>query len=99
MVDEPEIGLHPYALNVIASLLRAASHHTQVLVSTQSSAFLDGFESEDIVVVERNGEATEFSRPDAEELETWLEEYSLGEIWEKNVIGGGPHYPLQMSSL
>ena len=91
VVDEPEIGLHPYALNVIASLLRAASHHTQVLVSTQSSAFLDSFESEDIVVVERNGEATEFSRPDAEELETWLEEYSLGEIWEKNVIGGGPH--------
>ena len=91
VVDEPEIGLHPYALNVIASLLRAASHHTQVLVSTQSSAFLDSFEPEDIVVVERNGEATEFSRPDAEELEAWLEEYSLGETWEKNVIGGGPH--------
>ncbi len=91
VVDEPELGLHPYALNVIASLFRAASHHTQVLVSTQSSAFLDSFEPEDIVVVERNGEATEFDRPDSDKLEAWLEDYSLGEIWEKNIFGAGPH--------
>ena len=91
VADEPELGLHPYALNVIASLFRTASCHTQVLISTQSSAFLDSFEPEDIVVVERSAEATEFVRPDAEKLAAWLEEYSLGEIWEKNVIGGGPH--------
>ena len=91
VVDEPELGLHPYALNVIASLFQAASHHTQVLVSTQSSAFLDRFEPEDIVVVERSDQATGFSRPDPEELAPWLENYSLGEIWEKNIIGGGPH--------
>ena len=91
VVDEPELGLHPYALKVIASLLRAATRHTQVLVSTQSSAFLDNFESEDIVVVERKGEATEFSRPDTQKLDAWLEDYLLGEVWEKNVIGGGPH--------
>ncbi len=91
VADEPELGLHPYALDVIASLFRDASHHTQVLVSTQSSTFLDGFEPEDIVVVERNDEATEFERPDAEKLDAWLEDYSLGEIWEKNIIGGGPH--------
>ena len=91
VVDEPELGLHPYALEVIASLFQEASHHTQVLVSTQSSAFLNAFEPEDIVVVERNDEATEFIRPDAEKLDAWLEDYALGEIWEKNVIGGGPH--------
>lgn len=91
VVDEPELGLHPYALKVIASLFRAASRHTQVLVSTQSSAFLDNFESEDIVVVERRGDATEFSRPDAGKLNEWLEDYLLGEVWEKNIIGGGPH--------
>lgn len=91
VVDEPELGLHPYALNVIASLFQSASKHTQVLISTQSSTFLDSFESEDIVVVERKGEATEFSRPDAEKLTSWLEDYSLGETWEKNIIGGGPH--------
>ncbi len=91
VVDEPELGLHPYALQVIASLFRAASRHAQILVGTQSGAFLDAFEPEDIVVVERNGEATEFDRPGAEKLDAWLEDYSLGEVWEKNIIGGGPH--------
>ena len=91
VADEPELGLHPYALDVIASLFQEASDHTQVLVSTQSSAFLNAFEPEDIVVVERNDEATDFIRPDAEKLYAWLEDYALGEIWEKNIIGGGPH--------
>ena len=91
VVDEPELGLHPYALNVIASLIQAASHHTQVLISTQSSTFLDNFEPEDIIVVEREGEESKFIQPNVENLTTWLDEYSLGEVWEKNVIGGGPH--------
>ena len=91
VVDEPELGLHPHALGLIASLFQAVSEHSQVLISTQSSTFVDAFELEDIVVVERDGEATTFSRPDADRLREWLEDYSLGEIWEKNVIGGGPH--------
>ena len=91
IVDEPELGLHPYALNIIASLFNKASHHAQVLVSTQSSAFLDNFAPEDIVVVGRDDKESTFRRQNADELKTWLEEYSLGEIWEKNVIQGGPH--------
>ena len=91
VVDEPELGLHPNALDLIASLFQAVSEHAQVLISTQSSTFVDAFEPEDIVVVEREGEATTFKRPDAEKLREWLEDYSLGEVWEKNVIGGGPH--------
>ncbi len=91
VVDEPELGLHPHALAVIASLFQAASEHTQVLISTQSSRFVDAFEPEDIVVVERDGEATTLKRPDTETLGAWLEDYSLGEAWEKNVFGGGPH--------
>jgi predicted ATPase len=91
IVDEPELGLHPYALNVIASLFNKASHHAQVLVSTQSSSFLDNFTPEDIVVVGRDDKESTFRRLNAAELETWLDEYSLGEIWEKNVIQGGPH--------
>lgn len=91
VVDEPELGLHPYALNVIASLFQAASQHAQVLISTQSSTFLDSFNAEEIVIVERDGEASTFQRPDAEKLGDWLEDYALGEVWEKNVIGGGPH--------
>jgi predicted ATPase len=91
IVDEPELGLHPYALEIIASQFQAAAMHSQVLISTQSSAFLNHFEPGDIIVVEREGGQSTFRRPDAAALEAWLDEYSLGEVWEKNVIGGGPH--------
>jgi predicted ATPase len=91
IVDEPELGLHPYAISVIASLFKKASHHAQVLISTQSPTFLDQFDPEDVVVVNREGKESRFVRPNVEQLESWLEEYSLGEVWEKNVIGGGPH--------
>jgi predicted ATPase len=91
VVDEPELGLHPYALNVVASLFRVASGHAQVLISTQSPAFLDQFGPEDIVIVDRDDEASTFARPDASKLTEWLADYSLGEVWEKNIFGGGPH--------
>ncbi len=91
VVDEPEIGLHPYALNVLAALFKTASHHTQVIITTQSSSFLDNFDPEDVIVVNREGPSSTFKRLDAAALGSWLEEYSLGEVWEKNVIGGGPH--------
>jgi predicted ATPase len=91
IVDEPELGLHPYALNVVAALFKKASHHTQVLISTQSSSFLDSFDPEEVIVVNREGKESQFTRPDPAKLEAWLDEYSLGEVWEKNVIGGGPH--------
>ena len=91
VVDEPELGLHPYALDVIASLFSKASHYTQILISTQSSTFLNNFDPEDIIVANRDGMVSQFERLDATKLDAWLEEYSLGEVWEKNVIGGGPH--------
>jgi predicted ATPase len=91
VVDEPELGLHPYALNVVASLFKKASHYSQVLISTQSSSFVDNFGPQDVVVVNRERKESQFTRPDAAKLEAWLEEYSLGQVWEKNVIGGGPH--------
>ncbi|MGB8699400.1 MAG: AAA family ATPase [Thermosynechococcaceae cyanobacterium] len=91
VVDEPELGLHPYALNVVAALFSKVSRHTQVLISTQSSSFLDNFEPQDVIAVNREGQETIFKRLNATELDDWLEEYSLGEVWEKNIIGGGPH--------
>lgn len=91
IVDEPELGLHPYALNVLAGLFSSVSLHTQVLISTQSSSFLDNFEPEDIITVDREGQESQFRRLSSTELDIWLEEYSLGEIWEKNIIQGGPH--------
>ena len=72
-------------------MFKAASEHVQVIVSTQSSTFLDHFDPDDVIVAEhRDGKST-FHQPGAEKLDAWLEEYSLGEVWEKNVIGGGPH--------
>ncbi len=91
VVDEPELGLHPYALNVVASLFKNASQHTQILISTQSSSFLDNFDPEDVIVVNREDKESHFKRLEPLELESWLDEYSLGEIWEKNIIAGGPH--------
>ncbi|MEH2062095.1 MAG: AAA family ATPase [Nostoc sp.] len=91
VVDEPELGLHPYALNVLAALFSKASLHTQILISTQSSSFLDNFDPEDVIAVNREGKESQFKRLNPTVLETWLEEYSLGEVWEKNIIGGGPH--------
>ena len=91
IVDEPELGLHPYALKVVADLFRKAATYRQVLVSTQSTAFLDELDPEDVIVVDRGEDGSTFRRLDAEKLAAWLEEYTLGEIWEKNVVGGGPH--------
>ncbi len=91
VVDEPELGLHPYALNVVAGLFSKASLHTQILISTQSSSLLDNFDPEDVIAVNREGKESQFKRLNPTVLETWLEEYSLGEVWEKNIIGGGPH--------
>lgn len=90
VIDEPELGLHPFALNVLAKMLRQASGRTQIVVSTQSSALLDAFEAEDVVVVDREAGASTFHRLDAGSLKEWLEEYGLGQIWQKNVFKGGP---------
>jgi predicted ATPase len=91
IIDEPELGLHPYAINVIGGLLRAVSEKVQVIVATQSTAFVDCFDPGDIVVVEREGRESTFRRlEDSEALREWLREYSLSELWEKNVIGGRP---------
>lgn len=90
ILDEPELGLHPYAINVIAGLLRGAAHHVQVILATQSVSLIDNFEPEEIVVVERGGVDSTFRRLDEGALREWLEEYTLSELWEKNVIGGRP---------
>lgn len=89
-IDEPELGLHPSAIESLAGLIKTASRHCQLFISTQSPALVDMFEPEDIIVVEREGRASEFKHLSSTELERWLEEYSLSELWEKNIIGGQP---------
>jgi predicted ATPase len=89
-LDEPELGLHPSAIDLLAGLIKQASEHCQVFVATQSISLVNNFEIEDLVVISRNGRATELIRPNPEEVSGYLEEYSVGQIWEKNIIGGRP---------
>jgi predicted ATPase len=89
-IDEPELGLHPAAIGLIAGLARSVSHRCQVLFATQSTQFLDHFEPSEIVVVDRRDGATNVSRPDEAELASWLEDYSLSEVFDKGILGGRP---------
>ncbi|MCB9743383.1 MAG: AAA family ATPase [Alphaproteobacteria bacterium] len=89
-IDEPELGLHPSAIALIAGLARSTSHRCQVLMATQSTTLLDHFSVEEVVVVERIDGTSRFTRPDQEMLATWLDEYSLTEVFEKGIIGGRP---------
>ena len=90
ILDEPELGLHPRAISILAGLLLGASIHTQVIVATQSPVLLDHFEPEQVIVAERKGAESEFRRLNGEQLASWLEEYTLSELWDKNVLGGRP---------
>jgi predicted ATPase len=90
LVDEPELGLHPYAIGLLASLMRQASKETQVIVATQSSLLLDKFDPEDVLVANRVDGATTIERLKPEPLAEWLKEYSLGQLWEKGELSGRP---------
>ncbi len=90
LIDEPELGLHPYAIQVLAGLVRSASEKTQVILSTQSVSLVNQFAPEDLVVVDRSNGESVFRRLSPEDTKDWLEDYSLGELWEKNVFGGRP---------
>lgn len=103
ILDEPELGLHPYGVNVIGSMIKSASKYIQVIVATQSVTLLNQFTPEDVIVVERPmsslpgapqvraGRASTMHRLDAAPLATWLEDYSLGELWLQNLLGARPN--------
>ncbi|GHV44879.1 chromosome segregation protein SMC [Synergistales bacterium] len=90
IIDEPELGLHPYAVTLLGALLRSASTRMQVIVSTQSVDLVNEFSIDDLVVVERKDGATIFRREEESDFKMWLEDYTTGELWEKNVLGGRP---------
>jgi predicted ATPase len=92
IIDEPELGLHPYAIEILAELIEATSQKTQLIVSTQSPALVDYFEPEDIIIVNRSQGASIFKRLNKSELSEWLSDYSMGELWRKNIIMGGLVY-------
>lgn len=90
LLDEPELGLHPLAIGILAEMLEAAAKRVQVIMATQSVTLLNNFEPQDVIVAENDGLKTLLKRLDEDKLKQWLEEFSLGELWEKNVLGGRP---------
>ena len=90
IVDEPELGLHPYAIKLLASMLHEAAHHTQIIISTQSSLLIDELSPKDIIVANQRDGETVLDRLDSHCLEAWLQEYTLGQLWEKNELEGQP---------
>ena len=86
LLDEPELGLHPHAVVLLAEMVRSAALHTQVILATQSVTLVNQFDPEDILVVERVYGETLFGRTTEEELASWLKDYTLGELWEKNLL-------------
>ncbi|MGY6658689.1 AAA family ATPase [Amycolatopsis sp. TRM77291] len=90
IIDEPELGLHPVAVGQLADLLKVASTRSQVLIATQSVTLLNQFSAEDVVIAGLRDGNSAFIRPNTANLQNWLAEYSLGELWEKNILGGHP---------
>lgn len=90
IIDEPELGLHPVAISKLAGLIRKASATSQIIISTQSINLVDNFEPEDIITVDRSNNQSIFRRLDSTNLKNWISEYSMGDLWVKNVIGGRP---------
>jgi len=89
IIDEPELGLHPYAIHLLGALLRSASKRMQVVVATQSTLLLDEFDVDDLIVVELENGVSVFKRLEEEQFKEWLKDFSVGELWSKNVLGGG----------
>ncbi len=89
IIDEPELGLHPEAIRILGELIEDAAKRTQIIVATQAPLLLDQFSIEDIIVVNRKEGQSVFERLKRTDFNEWLKDYSVGELWAKNVIQGG----------
>jgi len=90
VVEEPELGLHPDLIRLVASLVKEASSRTQLIVTTHSPDLVSELEPEDVLIVEKADGATEMRRLSGPNLEIWLKEFRLGELWQMGEIGGRP---------
>lgn len=90
IIDEPEISLHPYAINILGALLHSVSDNIQIIIATQSVTLLDEFDLDDIIIVENKNGKSEYKWLNVKDYENWLKEYTVSELWNKNVLGGRP---------
>lgn len=90
LIDEPELGLHPYALSLLAGMLRRAGDARQVVAATQSADLVNELDPEEVVVVNRRNGASVFERLEEDRLQDWLEDYALGDLWKMNIFRGRP---------
>ncbi len=90
IVDEPELGLHPFAINILSGMIQVASSKAQIIIATQSPGLISNFKPEDIVVLDKNIEEnqTVFNRLNSDDLNEWLQDFTLGDLWERNIING-----------
>lgn len=90
LIDEPELGLHPAAIQVLAGLLQSAATRTQLIVATQSVTLINQLLPEHVWIVDREEGQSVFRHLKGADMSSWLEDYGLGELWEKNILGGRP---------
>ena len=90
VLDGPELGLHPKAVALVGDMVRAMAESRQVILATQSPLLLDAFDLKEVFVLEMRDGRTELTSPDPVQLQTWLDEFSVGELWQKNLLGGRP---------
>ena len=90
IIDEPELGLHPFAVRKLAGMIQsAASKHCQIIIATQSTDLMGQFAPEDIITVDLDDGESRFNRLDSESLKLWLEDYTLDDLWKRSIIQGG----------
>jgi len=90
LLDEPELGLHPAAVALLADLLSSAATRAQVIVATQSVTLVNQFEPDSVWAVDRHDNQSVFRHLSQADMTTWLDDYGLGELWEKNILGARP---------
>jgi len=95
IIDEPELGLHPVAIDLLSEAIRKSARHTQIFITTQSERLINNFEPENIITINRkkdenNRYYSDFKKLDKKSLENWIDEYSLSDLWNSNIIGAKP---------
>ena len=90
LLDEPELGLHPAAVTLVGGMIKSLSTQKQVIVATQSPLLVDAFDLDEIFVLDLDDGQTKVSKPSQSAYKHWLEEFTTGELWQKNMLGGRP---------